>query len=327
MIDVAAQVSTAGEQGMHAIAFSPNFATDRTFYVVLNNLSGDTELRRYQTQAANPAQADPATGDVILFVDQPSETNHKGGFLAFDTAGRLLLGLGDGGGGGDPNGYAQNPNTLLGKLVRIDPSSDAFPADANRDYAIPAGNAYPGGTGGLPEIHALGLRNPFRGTVDTATGDIYIADVGQGAVEEIDRIASGTTGVINFGWALREGTQPYNGGANSSAFTAPVAEYGHGSGPRQGNSITGGVVYRGPIDTLRGHYVFADFVTNNIWSIPVSAMTGGTTVNSDAFVVRTTEFTPNAGTINSIVNFALDATGDLWIVDIGGEIFEATAAE
>lgn len=327
MLDVASQVSTAGEQGMHALAFSPNFATDRTFYVVMNNLSGDTELRRYQTFAANTAQADTASGDVILFVDQPALTNHKGGFLSFDTAGRLLLGLGDGGGGGDPSGFAQNPNTLLGKLVRIDPAGDDFPSDSARDYAIPAGNAFPGGAGGLPEIHALGLRNPFRGSVDAATGDVYIADVGQGAVEEIDRITAGTTGQINFGWNLREGTQPYNGGADSPAFTLPVAEYGHGSGARQGNSVTGGVVYRGPIDTLNGHYVFADFVTNNIWSIPVASMAAGSTVPSSAFVIRTAEFAPGAGTINSIVNFALDAAGDLWIVDIGGEIFEATAAE
>ncbi len=327
MLDIATQVSTAGEQGMHALAFSPNFATDRTFYVELNNLSGDTEVRRYQTLAGNPAQADTTTGDVILFVDQPAATNHKGGFLSFDTAGRLLLGLGDGGGAGDPSGNAQNPNTLLGKLVRIDPATDAFPADPNRDYAIPAGNAFPGGAGGLPEIWALGLRNPFRGAVDTTTGDVFIGDVGQGAVEEIDRIVAGTLGPINFGWNLREGTQPYNGGANSPSFTLPVAEYGHGSGTRQGNSLTGGVVYRGPIESLRNHYVFADFVTNNIWSVPVADMIVGATVPSSAFVIRTQEFVPDTGAINSIVAFANDLAGDLWIVDLGGEIFEATAVE
>jgi glucose/arabinose dehydrogenase len=328
LLDIASEVSTAGEQGLHAVAFSPNFATDRSFFIEFNTLAGDTEVRRYSMQTGASQQADPASGDVILFVDQPAGlTNHKGGFLAFDAAGRLLIGLGDGGGSGDPTGAAQNPNTLLGKLIRVDPSSDAFPADPQRDYAIPAGNAFPGGAGGRPEIYALGLRNPFRGSVDAATGDIYIGDVGQGAVEEVDKIAAGATGPINFGWNRREGTQPYNGGADSAAFTAPVAEYFHGSGPREGRSITGGVVYRGAVDALRNRYVFADFITNNIWSIPVSSLSGGTTVPSSAFEIRTQEFAPDAGTLNQIVAFAIDAAGNLWIVGLDGEIFRATASE
>ncbi|MEZ5938803.1 MAG: PQQ-dependent sugar dehydrogenase [Hyphomonadaceae bacterium] len=323
-LDLSGQVATSGEYGLLTIAFSPDFATDRTFFLHMNNTSGTTEIRRYQTFAGTPDRADASTGDVILTQTQPA-SNHNGGMLAFSQNGLLLIGLGDGGGGGDPDGNAQNPNTLLGKLLRIDPDGDDFPADPNRDYAIPAGNAFPGGAGGLPEIYALGLRNPFRGSVDPSSGAVLIGDVGQAEVEEVDRIAAGAVGPINFGWNLREGTQPYNGGADSAAFTNPVAEYGHGSGPLEGNSITGGVVYRGPVTSLRGEYIFADFVSNNIWSAPLAQMPPGSTLASDNFTVRTQDFAPDAGTINSIVAFGTDASGNVYIVDIGGEIFAIEA--
>jgi glucose/arabinose dehydrogenase len=315
MLDITSQISTAGEQGLLSIAFSPNFATDRTFYLHMNNTSGDTEIRRYQTMAGNPALADASTGDVILFADQPSATNHKGGMLAFTNDGYLLVSLGD---GGATPANAQNQTNLLGKLLRLDVSSDAYPADNNRDYAIPTGNA---GTGYAPEIWALGLRNPFRGSVDPVTGDVFIGDVGQNAIEEVDRIVAGATGPINFGWNLREGTQAFGGGANSPSFTNPVAEYSHGSGPLQGNSITGGVVYRGPATALQGQYIFADFITNNIWSAPVASLTPGSTFPSSSFTIRTQDFIPDAGTVNSIAAFGTDTANNVYIVDIGGEIF------
>jgi glucose/arabinose dehydrogenase len=319
MLDIASEISTDGEQGLLAVAFSPNFATDRAFYLHMNNTAGDTEIRRYQTVNGNPALADTSTGDIILVVDQPTGvTNHKGGMLAFNNDGHLLVSLGDGGGGGDPDGNAQNQTTLLGKLLRLDVSSDDYPGDANRDYAIPAGNA---GAGYAPEIWALGLRNPFRGSVDPVTGDVFIGDVGQGAIEEVDRIVAGTPGPINFGWNLREGTQPYNGGGNSPSFTNPVTEYTRGSGPLQGQSITGGVVYRGPVTSLQGQYIFADFITNNIWSVPITSLTPGSTFASSGFTIRTQDFIPDAGTVNSIVAFGTDTANNVYIVDIGGEIF------
>jgi glucose/arabinose dehydrogenase len=319
MLNITAQISTSGEQGLLAIAFSPNFATDRTFYLHMNNTSGDTEIRRYQTFNGNAALADTSTSDIILTIEQPDGvTNHKGGMLAFTNDGHLLVGMGDGGGGGDPFANGQNQTSLLGKLLRLDVSSDAYPGDANRDYAIPAGNA---GAGYASEIWALGLRNPFRGSVDPLTGDVFIGDVGQGAIEEVDRIVAGTAGPINFGWNLREGTQAYNGGADSPAFTNPVTEYSHGSGALQGRSITGGVVYRGPVTSLQGQYIFADFITNNIWSVPVASLTPGSTFASSGFTIRTQDFIPDAGTVNSIVAFGTDTAGNVYIVDIGGEIF------
>jgi glucose/arabinose dehydrogenase len=327
LLNVSTQIVTDGEKGLLAMAFSPAFATDRSFFVHMNNTSSDTEIRRYRMQTGSSTVADPATADVILLIDQPDNfSNHKGGMLAFDSGGRLLVGMGDGGGGGDPLNSGQTATTLLGKILRIDPTSDAFPNDPNRDYAIPSGNAFPGGVNGAPEVLALGLRNPFRGSVDPANGDIYIGDVGQGAIEEIDRIQTGAAGPINFGWNRREGSQPYNGGADSPAFTLPVTEYAHGSGTRQGNSVTGGVVYRGPAENLQGQYLFADFISNNIWSVPVSRLAAGQVLSSAEFIIRNQDFTPDAGTINSIVAFGTDQTGNVYIVDIGGEVFRIEAA-
>lgn len=325
LLDIGTQISTAGEQGLLAVAVSPDFINDRTFYVHMNNLSGDTEIRRYRTfpigTGGGPNVADPSTMDIILTIDQPNGvTNHKGGMLAFDRDDNLLIGMGDGGGGGDPFANGQNTNTLLGKLLRIDPRADDFPADPLRDYRIPAGNGYAGGVGGRPEIYALGLRNPFRGSVDSASGDIFIGDVGQGAIEEVNRIVAGTAGPINFGWPLREGTQAYNSGANSPSFTAPVTEYTHGSGVRQGQSITGGVVFNAT-SAFTNHYFFADFVSNHIWSVPAGLLEPGQTLPSSAFTLRDTQFTPNAGTINNVVSFGVDDFGNLYIVDIGGELF------
>ncbi len=145
---------------------------------------------------------------------------------------------------------------------------------------------------------------------------MWIGDVGEGSREEVDLIRPADGGA-NFGWNVAEGT----GGTQQPGFTLPVAEYLHGNGPRQGNSITGGRVYRGPVDSLRGQYFFADFVSNNIWSIPVSQVALGTTISSDQFVLRNADFTPNAGTLGSIASFGVDQTGNLYIVDLGGEIF------
>jgi glucose/arabinose dehydrogenase len=318
-LDVSAQVSTSGERGLLGLAFAPDFATSKTFYVYLTNTSGDIEVRKYRTQAGNDDLADAATSDIILTIGHSGADNHNGGWISFGPDGNLYLGTGDGGGAGDPSNNAQNVNSLLGKMLRIDPRSDVYPADPLRDYAIPAANPY-AASGGAPEIWLTGLRNPFRAGFDTLNGNLYIGDVGQNAVEEIDLVPAGANG-LNFGWRLREGSQAYNGGANSASFTPPVAEYGHGSGPLQGNSITGGYVYRGPVEALQGQYFFADFVSANIWSVPVTRLVQGQTLASSAFTQRRTAFTPTAGTINSIASFGIDAAGNLYIVDLDGEVF------
>eukprot|EP00903_Cladosiphon_okamuranus_P002755 g2753.t1 len=266
-LDVSSSISTAGEGGLLGLAFSPDFATDRQVYVHVTNASGDTEIRRFETFAATPEQADPSTSDIILTFAQP-EDNHNAGWIGFDASGFLIVPTGDGGGAGDPNDFAQNPNSLLGKVLRIDVSADDFPADDSRDYAIPSGNTFTDPSLGLPEIFAVGLRNPFQSSFDPATGDLLMGDVGQGAIEEISRLPM-TDSSRNFGWAVREGTAFFKG-ANQPEFTNPVAEYSHGVGPREGRSITGGVVYRGPVEALQNTYIFGDFISDNVWGIPVA---------------------------------------------------------
>lgn len=314
LLDITSQIDTAGEKGLLSIAFSPNFASDRAFYLHLNPVTTNvTEIRRYTVQAANPAIAEAASGDAILTIPQPSATNHKGGTLVFDPQGRLLISLGD---GGNTPGDSQLTSSLRGKILRIDPATDAFPADSTRDYAIPPQNPFSAG-GGLPEIYAMGLRNPFRMSVDPVTGDAFIGDVGQGTLEEVDRIAAATTSIVNFGWDLREGSQPYNGGADSAAFTLPVTEYGR----TLGSSITGGVVYRGPIEDLQGQYLFADFISGNLWSAPIASLPIGSVLPATSLTPRNAAFAADVGAVNSVVNFGTDIEGNVYLVDIGGEIF------
>jgi glucose/arabinose dehydrogenase len=310
-LNVSSEVSITGEQGLLGFALAPDFATSGVFYIYMSNLSGDNEVRRYSILPGNMNQADAATADRILLIPHPGANNHNAGWIGFGPDNMLYIPTGDGAVGAN----AQSLNSLLGKVLRIDPSSDAFPADADRDYAIPAGNPYSGATAGLDEIWASGLRNPFRASFDPVTGNLWIGDVGEGALEEIDLAPAGQAG-LNFGWNLQEGTN----GANNAAFTRPVAEYGHGTGPFQGNAVTGGLVYRGPIAGLDGQYVFGDFF-DEVWSVPVSSLVQGTTLPSSGFTLRNTAFTPNAGTIAKITSFATDAAGNLYITDLGGEVF------
>ena len=317
-LDIQSQTTTDGERGLLGFATAPNFAASGDFYVFLTNLAGNIEVRRYRTLAGNRDVGDPATGDVILSIPHPGFSNHNGGWLDFGPDGLLYLATGDGGGGGDPNGNGQNRNTLLGKILRLDVAQDAFPGDPLRDYAIPAGNPFAAG-GGAPEIWTYGLRNPFRASFDPLTQNLWIGDVGQGAREEID-LMTPTSGGANFGWNILEGTAVFAGGAQQG-LTPPVAEYLHGAGPREGRSVTGGVVYRGPVEALRGQYIFADFITNNLWSFPIARISLGATLPSSQFILRNADFAPDAGAINTVAAFGVDQTGNVYIVDLGGEIF------
>lgn len=318
LLDVSGDIATDGERGLLGMAFSPDFVNNRQVYVNLTNTSGDTEIRRYEMFAGSDTQADPATADLIFTTPQPA-SNHNAGWIGFSNDGLLYVPLGDGGGAGDPDGNAQDVNEILGKVLRLDVSGDDFPADDARDYAIPAGNPFASG-GGRPEIFATGLRNLYRCSVDPVTGDLFIADVGQGAIEEINRLAPDGAGT-NFGWNLQEGTQSYAGGADSPDFTDPVAEYGHGSGPLQGNSVTGGYVYRGAVAAVQDHYIFGDFVSGNYWSVPVADLQTGSTVPSSQFQRLNDLFPADTGTVSNISSFGLDADGNLLIVDFGGSIY------
>jgi glucose/arabinose dehydrogenase len=317
-LDLTGQLATDGERGLLGFAPAPNFATTGTFYVFVTAPGGQSQIRRYRTLAGNLNQADPATGDTILAIDHPLN-NHNGGWLEFGPDGLLYMAVGDGGGGGDPDNNGQNTNVLLGKLLRIDPSADDFPTDTLRDYRIPAGNPFASGAAGRAEIWAYGLRNPFRNGFDSLTQNLWIADVGQGAREEIDLMRPNDGGA-NFGWRVLEGTAVFNG-TPTATMVPPVAEYLHGNGAFQGNSVTGGYVYRGPVEALRGQYFFADFVFPNVWSIPIARVSLGTTIPAAQFIQRNASFAPNAGAFTNIASFGVDQAGNLYIVDFDGEIF------
>lgn len=317
-LDVRAQISTDGERGLLGFATAPDFGTSGAFYVYLTIRTGEIEVRRYRTSTTNPNVADQSSEDPIIRIPHPNFTNHYGGWIGFGPDALLYIATGDGGGAGDPGDNAQNRNSLLGKILRVDPRTDAFPADLSRDYAIPPNNPFAAG-GGAPEVIALGLRNPFRASIDG--NGLYIGDVGQNTVEEIDLMAiDGQSPAINFGWPILEGTRAFRGG-NTAGLTAPVAEYLHGSGATNGNTVTGGIVYRGPIASLVGSYVFADFVRPRLWSVPRTSFSFDTTLQATGFTDRLQSFAPGAGAYTNIVSFGVDRSNNLYIIDFDGEIF------
>jgi glucose/arabinose dehydrogenase len=247
-------LDTGNEQGLLGLAIHPDFAANGAFYVNYTRGTGDTVIARFQA-GADPNRADPTSEFVLLQIDQPYP-NHNGGRVVFGPDGYLYIGTGDGGSQGDPQGRAQNPDSLLGKILRLD-------VDGGEPYAIPPDNPFAAG-GGRPEIWALGLRNPWRFDFDPATGDLFIGDVGQNQWEEIDFLSSGTAAGINFGWDRREGLASYEGDS-SPAFTDPVAVYSHGEG---GCSVTGGEVIRDPsLPEWQGIYLYGDFCSGLIWGL------------------------------------------------------------
>jgi len=312
-------LATGNEQGLLGMAFDPDYATNGFFYVNLTVAGGTTHIRRYQV-SANPDIANPSSAKTVMTYSQPY-SNHNGGWMGFGpNDGFLYISSGDGGSGNDPGNNAQDiTNNLLGKMLRIDVSGDDFPADPGRNYAIPASNPFVGATGD-DEIWAYGLRNPWRASFDRATGDMYIADVGQNVREEVDFQPAAGAGGANYGWRLREGTiaTPTGGvgGPAPAGAIEPIYDYLHGGGPSEGFSITGGYVYRGPVADIRGHYFFADFVTNRIWSFRYD----GAVLTE--FTDRTAQFAPNVGSMQNISSFGQDAAGDLYIISLGGEVFK-----
>lgn len=319
-LDISATIGKSGDGGLLGMALAPDFKTSGVFYVNATNLAGDTEIRRYRLKAGVVDQADPASVDVIMKIAQPG-IYHKGGWLGFGPDNMLYIPTGDGDAPNDPLNNGQNTKTLLGKVLRIDPSRDSFPSNALKDYAIPSGNAFT--TGGMPEIYAFGLRNPWRASFDRTTGNLYVADVGEKAREEVNLIRKGEKG-LNFGWAIREGTLA-NKGTTTTGLTPPVIEYAWGALATQGKSITGGYVYRGPATPLQGQYIFGDFVTGNIWSVPASTIAQGKTLSGSSFTNRKTQFAPDLGVIDLIASFGEDDRKNLFIVGIDGEVFQVVA--
>ncbi len=259
-------LSSGGEQGLLGVAFHPDYATNGFFFVnyTAGAGSGTTRLSRFQRLAGNPDQADPASEVIFYEVAQPF-SNHNGGSMQFGPDGYLYAALGDGGSGNDPGNRAQNLGNALGKVLRLDVNTPA----GILNYSIPPTNPLINTPGALPEIWVWGVRNPWRTSFDAATGDYWMADVGQGAWEEIDVMVDSATANHNFGWRCYEGNHPAVGG-NCQPITeyhAPVFEYAHNIA-NGGFSVTGGYVYRGiQWPALIGKYVCADYVSGNLWTI------------------------------------------------------------
>jgi glucose/arabinose dehydrogenase len=248
-LDISSRVLYGGERGLLSVAFHPQYAANHFFYVYFTTqTNGDIRIERF-TATSNPAVADPTTSKLIITAPHSTYDNHNGGLLTFGPDGMLYAGLGDGGNGGDPLGNGQNFNSLLGSLLRLD-------VDHGDPYLIPTNNPYLGQTNRRGEIWAKGLRNPWRYAFDAATGLLYIADVGQGAREEVDVVAANRGGV-NYGWNVMEGAGCYNASTcNQTGLELPILDYGH----NPACSITGGYVYRGSaIPAIRGHYFYSDY--------------------------------------------------------------------
>lgn len=307
-------LSSGNEQGLLGMAFHPDYANNRAFFVNYT-AGGQTRIARYLVSQANPNVADAASATIILSFAQP-ESNHNGGWIGFGPDGYLYIASGDGGGAGDVHGAignGQSLTTLLGKLLRISVSDTGT-------YTVPPTNPYVGATAPFNTIWAWGLRNPFRCAFDRMTGELWIGDVGQNAIEEISyqpADVNGTMGGRNYGWRCYEGNNAFNPG-NCGTFPPasmifPVHQYTHGSGL----CVIGGYVYRGSVSSLQGHYFFADNSSNQIWSFQYAG------VNNPPVTNRTVALAPGGGLqINNITSFGEDALGELYIVDRGGEVFK-----
>src|SRR4030095_15339060 len=233
-LDISARVSCCGERGLLSVAFPPNYANKGHFYVNYTNNDGNTVIARYRV-TSDPDVANLNSEEILLTIEQPF-ANHNGGQIAFGPDGYLYIGMGDGGSAGDPQGNGQRPETLLGKLLRIDVESGMTP------YAVPSNNPFVQSRFYHGEIWALGLRNPWRFSFDRQTGDLYLGDVGQGSYEEINFQSRASFGGENYGWNIMEGKHCFNSDScNQTGLVLPIVEYSHS----EGCSVTGGVVYRG----------------------------------------------------------------------------------
>jgi glucose/arabinose dehydrogenase len=303
-------LSTGSEQGLLGLAFHPAYATNGYFFVNYTDASGNTHVTRYQV-SANPDLANAASATTLFTLAQPF-SNHNGGWLGFGpNDGYLYVSTGDGGSGNDPGNRAQNLTQPLGKLLRVDVDCTTLGS-----YGVPATNPFVG-TPNDTRIWAYGLRNPWRGSFDRANGNLYIGDVGQNAVEEVDFQDASSAGGENYGWRLKEGTQLTGLGSTAGlTLVDPIHEYSHPPGV----AVTGGYVYRGArYAFLQGTYFFGDYGIGKIWSFTYS---GGALTN---FTDRMAELQPDCGTLNLIASFGEDASGEIYIVDLDGEIFRIDA--
>lgn len=292
-LDIRNLTDSDGERGLLSIAFHPRYAANGLFFINYTNAQGHTVVARYSVSPQDPNRANPNSGVPILTINQPF-SNHNGGQMQFGRDGYLYIGMGDGGSGGDPGNRAQNLNDLLGKMLRID-------VDNGSPYAIPPSNPFVGQANARAEIWASGLRNPWRFSFDRASGDLWIADVGQGTWEEINFQSAGSVGGENYGWRRMEGTHCFNPSTNCNTgnLVLPVIEYDHDFGC----SVTGGYVYRGTRSPrLIGMYLYGDFCSGRIW--------GATPGVNGAVIVRDL-----LDASFNISTFGEDATGEVYVGD------------
>lgn len=298
-LDLSQKVSCCGERGLLGLVFHHQYTQNGYFYVNYTE-KVDSEMHsiiaRYQVSKNDPNTADPNSELRLLQIVRQYQ-NHNGGQLQFGPDGYLYIALGDGGSEGDPDGNGQSLQTLLGKLLRID-------VDQGQPYSIPSDNPFAGG-GGLPEIWAYGLRNPWRFSFDRLTGDLYIGDVGQDAWEEVDVQPAGSPGGLNFGWNYYEGFHPYRGSPPAGEeFVMPVVEYSH----EFGKSVIGGYVYRGiALPTWYGVYIYGDYGSGLIWGL--LHLADGTWRNMQMY-----------DTGRNISSFGMDEQGEIYLVDYSGSI-------
>ncbi len=306
-LDIRSRVEDGGERGLLGVAFHPDFKTNRRLFAYYTRPGGDIVVSRFTANLAR-TKVSADTVRPLLLIEHSAASNHNGGSMAFGPDGYLYVGVGDGGGGGDPENDAQKPGgNFLGKILRINVNGTG--AGSYDRYSVPRSNPFYGAVPGRAEIWAYGLRNPWRMSFDRATGALFIADVGQGRWEEIDREPAGSPGGRNYGWNVMEGTSCYNASSCSLAGdTLPVAQYSHDDGC----SITGGYVYRGPSQAkLTGLYVFADYCSGKIWTMPE----GGGTAD---LVLR-------ADTSQNITSFGENEAGELFAVTGDGKLYRVLA--
>lgn len=297
-LDIENRIASSGELGLLGLSFHPNYATNGFFYVTYTPSNDLAVISRFKVSTTNPNMADASSETVLLRIPQPFG-NHNGGQLAFGPDGYLYIASGDGGGAGDPNGYAQNLNNQLGKILRIDVDVLAN----GLEYSIPADNPFVETEGAREEIFAYGLRNPWRFSFDVQTGRIWAGDVGQGELEEIDIIENGG----NYGWNILEGTSCYNAQDCDTVGTiAPVFEYNHTANDK---SVTGGHVYRGSlVPSLEGFYIYGDFISGRIWALSTNL---GGNLNNQLLLE----------TGLNISSFGTDANNELFVCSFDGNIY------
>jgi glucose/arabinose dehydrogenase len=291
--------SDALEQGLLGLAFHPDYASNGRFFVYYTNVDGDTRLAEYRV-SDDPDRADPESAVVLLAVDQP-EVAHNGGMLLFGPDGYLYVTLGDGGGAGDEFGNAQNIETMLGSVLRLD-------IDGGDPYAVPPDNPFLGDPAATPQIWVYGLRNPWRIDIDSETGLLYIADVGQDAWEEVSVVPLDSPGT-NFGWPIVEGFECYRAeSCDSEGMVEPVIAYPHA----EGCSIIGGFVYRGAaIPELRGHYFYGDWCGQWVRSFRFE----------NGAAVDEADWTNDLGQLGQIQSFGLGGDGEMYVLTLGGFVY------